>query len=375
MAEPDELPDRMAAVLLTGHGGLDKLDYREDLPVPRPAAGEVLIRVAAAGVNNTDINARIGWYSETVTGATTAEGGQDGMGVDSGGMGAWSGDMRFPCIQGADAVGRVVAVGAGVAVDRIGERVVVQPPFGDPDDPDSLENPRYFGTDTDGAFAQFTVVPARYAHRVDPAIALDDATLAALPCSGGTAMNMLLMAGLGRGDTLLVTGASGGVGSFLVQIGRYLGASVIAVAGAGKADAVLALGAEKVIPRDSADMASAVQAATDGKGVSVVADVVGGPGFPALLSVLRRGGRYVTAGAIAGPLVELDLRTLYLKNLSFYGSTVFRRETFPRLLQAVKEGAVTPVVAKTYPLSEIAAAQQDFLEKRHTGNLVLLPPA
>ena len=374
MTDSETIPERMAAVLLTGHGGLDKLVYREDVPVPRPEAGEVLIRVAAAGVNNTDINTRIGWYNRAVTGGTTAEGGQEGMGVEADGMGAWTGDMTFPGIQGADAVGRIVAVGAEVDPGRVGQRVVVQPSFCDPDDPDSLENPSYFGAETGGAFAQFTTVPARYAHRVDPAITLDDPALATLPCSGGTAMNMLLLAGVGAGDELLVTGASGGVGSFLVQIGKYLGARVIAVAGAGKAEAVRALGADTVIARETADLEAAVRAATGGKGVTVAADVVGGDGFPTLLSLLRRGGRYVTAGAIAGPMVELDLRTLYLKNLVFYGSTVFRRDTFPRLLQAVKEGAVTPAVARTYPLREIRAAQSAFLEKRHVGSLVLLPP-
>ncbi len=364
----------MAAVLLTGHGGLEKLVYREDVPVPRPGPDEVLIRVAAAGVNNTDINSRIGWYNRAVTSGTTAEGGQEGFGVESQGMGVWSGDMAFPCIQGADAAGRIAAVGSAVDPTRIGERVVIQPSFCDPDDPESLEDPKYLGGGTGGAFAQYTAVPARYVYRVDPAITLPDEVLAALPCSGGTAMNMLLMARVGPGDTVLVTGASGGVGSFLVQIAKYLGATVIAVAGASKADAVKALGADSVFPRETAGLEAAVRAATDGRGVSVVADVVGGDSFPILLSLLRRTGRYVTAGAVAGPIVELDLRTLYLMNLEFYGSTVFRSDTFPALLKAVAAGAVTPAVAKTYPLRDIREAQQDFLEKRHVGSLVLLPP-
>lgn len=375
MTNNQTLPATMAGVLLTGHGGLDMLVYREDLPVPRPGPGEVLLRVAAAGVNNTDINSRIGWYNQAVTSGTTAEGGQDGVGVESGGMGAWTGDLPLPCIQGADAVGTLVAVGVGVDPGRIGERVVVQPSFCDPEDPESLRSPSYFGGGTGGAFAQFTTVPARYAFKVDPAITLPDAVLAALPCSGGTAMNMLLMAKLQAGDELLVTGASGGVGSFLVQVGKYQGARVIAIAGASKAAAVRDLGADHVVERETPDLAGAVRALCTEEGVSVVADVVGGPGFPTLLDLLRRGGRYVTAGAIAGPIVELDLRTLYLKNLEFYGSTVFRRDTFPRLLEAVALGAVTPAVAKTYPLCDIRLAQQDFLAKNHVGSLVLLPPS
>ena len=115
----------MAAVLLTGHGGLDKLAYRTDVPVPKPAPGEVLIRVRAAGINNTDINTRIGWYSKSVTGAT-GSGGAGEFQVADDADGSWSGEpLKFPRIQGADCCGHIVAVGEGVSASRIGERVLV----------------------------------------------------------------------------------------------------------------------------------------------------------------------------------------------------------------------------------------------------------
>ena len=373
------IPETMAAVCLTGYGGLEKLAYREDVAVPQPGPGAVLVQVAAAGMNNTDINTRTGWYSKAVESGTTAEGGRSGFAEaevkeTGSGMGDWSVDIRFPRIQGADVVGRVVAVGDGVPESRLGERVVCDPYIRAPEDSEGLEAARFLGADLDGGFAQFTVVPSGNAVAVAEELAVTDAQLATLPCAGGTAMNMLLMAGIEAGDRVLVTGASGGVGTFLVQIAKHIGAEVTAVAGQNKAAAVAALGAE-VVHREEPDLVAAALAASGGEAYSLVADVVGGPRFADYLALLRRGGRYVTAGAIAGPLVSLDLRTLYLKSLSFFGSTTYRRDTFPTLLSLVSEGGLTPAVASTRPLKEIREAQEAFMEKTHVGSLVLIPPA
>jgi len=369
-----EIPATMAAVQLTGYGGLDRLVYRTDVPTPRPEPGEVLIRVTAAGMNNTDINARTGWYNADVKTGTTADGGTAGFGVTEAGMGDWEGGLGFPRIQGADCVGRIVAVGDGVDPRRIGERVIVEPYLVDPDDAEGLESAGFLGLEYDGAFAQFTAFPARNVHKLPEGLAVSDTALATLPCSGGTAMNMLVLAGAKAGDLALVTGASGGVGSFLVQILKHLGAEVVAVCGRSKFEAVRALGAHHVVDRNAPSLEDAVLAETGGRKLTLVADVVGGAQFPAMLALLRRGGRYVTAGAIAGPEVTLDLRTLYLKSLTFYGSTVYRPETFPRLLEIVAEGGIEPAVAETRPLSEIREAQTRFLEKTHIGSLVLIPP-
>ena len=368
------IPARMAAVQLTGYGGLDRLCYRTDVPVPKLGPGEALVRVTAAGMNNTDINTRTGWYSSGVGDGTTEAGGQKGFGVESGGMGDWAGDIRFPRIQGADCVGRIAAVGDGVDPARIGERVVCAPYIHDPNDPDWLEHAGFLGSEHDGAFAQFTRLPARNAVRVADDLPFSDEQLATLPCSGGTAMNMMLMAGLQAGDLVLVTGASGGVGTFLIQVAKHHGAEVVAICRASKADAVRAIGADLVVTREESDLAGAALDATGGRKFTLVADVVGGEGFSACLSLLKRGGRYVTAGAIAGPIVQLDLRTLYLKNLSFFGSTAYLQETFPCLIEILHEGGLNPVVAATRPLSEIAAAQEEFLQKTHVGSMVLIPP-
>ena len=355
------LPTVMRAVLLTGNGGFEKLEYRDDVPVPLAGAGEVLIKIAAAGVNNTDINTRIGWYSKAVAEATEVGGASGIAGAENDG---WSGvAFHFPRSQGADACGRIVAVGEGVAASRIGSRVLVEPVFRA--EGAALASAIYFGSEIDGAFAEYAVAPSRHAHAVD--CAWSDAELASIPCAYSAAENMLTRAGLAAGETVLVTGASGGVGSAAVQLAKRRGARVIGVAGADKAAAVRAIGADRTIDR-GADLLNELGR----ESVEVVIDVVGGSQFDELLQLLKRGGRYAVAGAIAGPIVSLDLRTLYLKDLRLLGCTVIEPTVFPNLVSYIERGEIRPLVAATYPLNEIVAAQQAFLEKAHIGKIVLL---
>lgn len=358
------VPETMAAVLLTGHGGLDKLDYREDVPTPRPAPGEVLIRVRAAAVNNTDINTRTGWYSSDVT---SGSGDADDFDVADDADGGWSGSaLQFPRIQGADCCGRIVAVGEGVEPSRIGERVLVATMQGAASGAPDFES-WVFGSERDGAFAQFTAAPSAETFKVESD--WSDVELASIPCAYSTAENMLNRASVKSGERVLITGASGGVGSAAVQLARRRGARVIAVAGAAKADEVRALGAARVVPRGE-DLVAALGR----DGLDVAVDLVGGPQWPQLLDLLRRGGRYVTAGAIAGPMVELDLRTLYLKDLSLFGSTWQDAVVLPALISYIELGEIHPVVANTYPLADIRHAQEEFLAKKFVGKLVLIPP-
>ena len=347
----------MHAVLLTGNGGFERLEHRGDVAVPEPGPGEALVRIGAAGVNNTDINTRIGWYSHAVPDAV-----QGGAGSTTGWTGA---PPVFPRIQGADACGRIVAVGAGVATSRIGERVLVEPVFLAPGG--ALADAVYFGSERDGAFAQYATVPSAHAHRIESA--LSDIELATFPCSYSAAANMLARADVAAGETVLVTGASGGVGSAAVQLARARGARVIAVADPAKAAAILALGAEAVMAR-AADPAAELGR----ESVDFVIDVVGGPGFPRLLDALKRGGRYAVAGAAGGADVALDLRTLYLKDLRLLGCTVLAPRVFKDLVALIEAGAVKPLLAATYPLAQIVEAQQAFMAKRHVGKIVLVPP-
>ena len=362
------IPATMRAALLVGHGGPDKLVVRGDVAVPTLAPDEVLIRVSACGVNNTDINTRIGWYNRSEP-ATTAIGVDSGAGAGAG-IDAW-GDvaLTFPRIQGADICGRVVATGDAVDDVVVGRRVLVDPIRRDPLDPFDRDRCGYLGSEFDGGFAEFACVPAANVHPVESE--LSDVELATFACSGGAAEHMLQRAGVRRGETVVVTGASGGVGTMLVQLATRRGARVIAVAGRDKAVLVSSLGADAVVARESDDLRVAVLAAAGGP-IDVVADVVGGAAsFTMWLDILRRGGRYVTAGAIAGPLVALDLRTLYLKDLSLTGATVFGPDLFAGLVGSIERADVRAIVARVFPLEQIHAAQQFFAEKRHVGNVVI----
>ncbi|MDH4116880.1 MAG: alcohol dehydrogenase family protein [Acidimicrobiia bacterium] len=348
----------MRAVLLTGHGGLDKLEYRTDVPVPVPGPGEVLIEVAACGMNNTDINTRTGWYAKSVTGPT-------GEGAEAGVDGSWGGGLTFPRIQGADPCGRIVDAGPDIDRSRIGERVLVDAWLRAPDG--DLAGARYLGSEVDGGYAEYVVVPVGNAHLVRSDLA--DSDLASFPCSYATAEHMLHRAAVREGQWVLVTGASGGVGGGLIQLARRRGARVVAVTSRSKMDSVLEIGAEVVVDRADEDLAAAVLDATGG--VDVFADVVGGDLFPILLETIRRGGHYTTAGAIGGPVVSLDLRTLYLNDLTFHGATVLPRVVFEKLIGYIERGEIRPIVAATFPLVEMAAAQEAFMAKRHVGSIVV----
>ena len=344
-----ELPSTMRGVWLTGHGNLDRLEVRHDIPVPVPGPDDVLVRVSAAGVNNTDINTRTAWYSKN-----------DGATKDA----SWAGQpIQFPRIQGIDVCGTIIAVGSNVSAERTGERVLIEPCLKEADGKE-LAPPWVLGSECDGGFAEFTVVAARHAYRIDSN--LSDIELASFPCSYSTAENMLTRARVKSGDRVLVTGASGGVGSAAVQLAKARGAYVLAVTTQAKSNALLELGADETISRET-DLATTPGANT----VDVVVDLVAGAKWPRYLEVLRPGGRYSVAGAIGGPLVELDVRTLYLKDLSFFGCTILEDEVFGNLVRTIEDGSIKPVVAHTFPLEEICAAQTLFLEKKHIGKIVL----
>ena len=180
---------------------------------------------------------------------------------------------------------------------------------------------------------------------------------------------MLCRAGVGPGERVLVTGASGGVGAYAVQLARALGAEPIGVCQPQKADLVRRLGAIATIERGApADAALAAQGLDP---VDVVVDVVGGEAWPSLLDALRRGGRYAVSGAIAGPHVDLDLRALYLKDLILIGATVSAPEVFRQLVGMIEQGAIRPLVAATYPLERVHDAQRAFVAKDFVGKIVL----
>ena len=368
MTQPAEIPKTMRAVVLTGHGGMDRLEYRTDWPVPVPGPEQVLIKVAACGLNNTDVNTRSGWYSKAVTEGTTGAG-HDRVDEEDP---SWGGaPITFPRIQGADCVGHVVACGRDVPAGLMGRRVMTDNWLRDWDDPMNRDRTGYFGSECDGGFAEYTVIDHRNVGVIESG--LSDAELATFSCSSSTAEGMLARVGVGADDRVLVTGASGGVGSALVQLAKRRGAEVIALASEAKHALVRAIGADHVMPRAPRDLKAALREATGRAEVTVVADIVGGAYWPTLIDALARGGRYTCSGAIGGPMVELDLRTLYLRDLTFTGSTVIPPQVFRDLVGYVERGEIRPLLAATYPLAEFHAAQTAFIEKAHVGNIVVVP--
>jgi len=362
----------MTAAVLTGHGGLDKLIVRNDIPVPNPKANEVLINVGACGMNNTDINTRIGWYSKSVRNGTNSTGASDDTDRRSGEDATWEGGaVAFPLIQGADVAGRIVAVGNEVSAERVGERVLIDPWLRDPSDPGNRRLAAYLGSEHDGGFAQYITVPAENAFLIKSE--LTDAELATFPCSYSTGEHMLHRVRLSEGEKIVVPGASGGVGSALVQLAKRRGAWVLAITSKAKINSIRKLGADAVLYRNQNDLVHQIQEILPGGEVDVVADVVGGNGFSMSLNLLCRGGRYVTSGAIAGPIVELDLRTLYLKDLEMHGATVMPVGIFKNLVSYIENGEIRPLLAREFSINDIKNAQEAFLAKKHIGNFVILP--
>lgn len=339
----------MKGVHLTGHGDFDKLVLRDDIPVPNPGSYDVLIKVGAAGVNNTDLNTRLAWYSKS-----------DGDSNDA----SWSGNpLQFPRIQGADVCGKVVAVGEKVDNDLLGQRVLVEPCIREAGGK-KLSSPWYFGSECDGGFAEYTVVAARHAYSIKSKFS--DIELASFPCSYSTAENLLTRAAVTDNDIVLVTGASGGVGSAAVQLAKARGAKVIGITSPSKIDRILGIGAQQTLSRNESVISNLGKNSVD-----VVIDLVAGEGWPELLDVLKPFGRYAAAGAIAGPLVELDVRTLYLKDLSLFGCTVLGENVFKNLIDRIEQEKIAPLISETFSLDAIIKAQRQFETKQHIGKLVI----
>ena len=359
-----QIPKTMHAVLLTGHGGIDKLVYKTDVEVPFPKPDEVLISVKGAGINNTDINTRIGWYSKSVT-SDTNQGGADGLEDAKKNDSSWSGKpLKFPLIQGADVYGEIVKVGSDISPKRIGESVLVRTMQ---ENPHTYENNCWtLGSECNGGFAQYTAVRSSEAFVINSDWSATE--LASIPCAYSTAEGLLHRSKVEK-ETVLITGASGGVGSAAIQLAKLRDATVIAQCAREKSEEVLQIGADKIVFRDSDLVAEIGSDAVD-----VVIDLVGGSSWTQLLDIIKPGGRYATSGAIAGPIVELDLRTLYLKDLTLFGCTFQPKEVFRNLIKYIEDNKIKPLVAKSYPLKEIKQAQLDFLSKKFTGKLVLVPP-
>ncbi|MEV0281237.1 zinc-binding dehydrogenase [Streptomyces sp. NPDC050610] len=343
----------MRAVRITEHGGPEVLEVAE-VAVPTPQAGEVLVQVGAVALNNTDLWTREGAY---------------GRPGDPKARSGWRGPIDFPRIQGADVAGRVVAVGAEADGSLVGRRVVVDPAIYDAEGPDA--NPvGLMGSERDGGYAEYVTAPAEQVHDVTESPLTDD-QLAALPTAYGTALGMIERGRLRKGETALVSGASGGVGLALVQLARARGARVVAISSGPKIDAVREAGAHEVVDR-AGDIVGQIRAAAP-EGVDVALDVVAGELVGEGLPLLREGGRWVIAGALGGYGVTFDVRRLYLHNAQVIGSAMHTPTHFALLMDLARRAEVQPVIAAAFPLDQAARAQEELARRGHVGKIVMRP--
>lgn len=351
------MTELMNAVVLTGFGSPEKLVYSQ-IPKPSPKQGEVLIKVGACSVNNTDINTRTGWYGAKDSFQSILQDNRENDPNDSAG---WTQDViKFPRIQGADIVGQVVELGENVDSKLLQQRVIV-------DSWIRSENPQdyiYMGSELNGGFAEYAVVPATNVYPINSS--LSDIELATFPCSYSTAENMLSLGKVIAADTVVIMGASGGVGSALIQLSKIRGAQVIAIVGANKESFAEDLGADHVYQRNDKLARNLAQ-----HQITVALDVVGGDYFNLMIKFLAIGGRYVSCGAIGNPMVTLDLRDLIYRDLKMIGATRQEPEVFQQLVKYIEAGLIKPLVAKVFPLAEIKEAQQFFQSKSFFGKVVI----
>ena len=360
---------QMRAVLLIGHGGLEQLHYRDDVPIPAIKAGQALIRVKACGLNNTDINTRTAWYSKKVRQGITEEAVQSGYETFTSHDASWgNASFTFPLIQGADVCGIVEQVCDPRDRQLVGQRVLIDPWLLDSRDPRDLSKARYLGSEVDGGYADYTVVPVENIHCIETDYS--DEQLATFGCAYSTAENLIGRASLSGGETIVISGASGGVGSAAVQLSKIREARVIALSTTGKEKTLLDLGADHVLNRKEPHLIETIKECAGGH-VDVVADVVGGELFEPLTDCLKPGGRYSSSGCIAGSMVNFDLRKLIYRDLQFTGATVVPPTTFVRLVEHIEQRQIKPLLAETFPLSELARAQTCFMKKQHVGNIVV----
>jgi NADPH:quinone reductase-like Zn-dependent oxidoreductase len=342
----------MKAVTLRAHGGPEVLNV-EELPDPRPAAGQVVVGVKAAALNHLDVWVRRGWPGLV---------------------------LAFPHVLGADVAGVVEAVGDGVDGVAVGDAVVVNPSLGCGRCERCLSGEEnlcrkfaILGEHVPGGQAERVAVPARNVLPKPPLLSFEEA--AAVPLTFLTAWHALVTRARVRpGETVLVHAAGSGVGVAAVQIAKLLGARVVATAGS---DAKLAkartLGADEVVNYETQDFVQEVKRLTDRKGVEVVFEHVGKKTWEGSILSAAVGGRIVTVGATTGYDPPTDLRHVFYRQLSILGSTMGTAGELVQVLRFVAERRLRPVIDRVMPLAEVRKAQELLTERAQFGKIVLRP--
>lgn len=332
----------MKAVVMHEFGGPEVLVH-EDFPMPRPSPGEVVVEVHAVSVNRTlDLVVRAGEYGAPI---------------------------KLPHILGVDPSGVVTAVGEGVDPAMIGQRVVALPWRSKPVGPLDAVGMQHLG-----GYAEFVKLPASATVAIPDGLGFPEATI--VTRHAPQAFNLLRdRAGLKPGETVLVMGAAGGLGSAGVQVAKLLGAKVIAGAGAPeRVAAALDLGADHGVNYRSEDLTARVLELTDGRGVDVVFENIADPVlFPKAFHAIARHGRLVTAGSHGGGDVPLDVKRLYLYQIVVMGSLGFTREDVVASLQAAAEGRFDVLIDEIMPLAHAAEAHRRVAGREGLGKVILSP--
>lgn len=342
----------MRAVFFKDHGGLEKLEYGY-LPEPPLGQGEVLVRVKACALNHLDI-----WTRQGMPGIK----------------------IPLPHILGCDIAGEVAKLGPGVRGIRVGKKVVVAPGLSCGKCRhcrtgwDSLcDEYKIIGFQVNGGYAEYVKVPARNLIPVSKKWTFEE--WAATPLVFLTAWHMLVTrAGLKKGESVLIHAAGSGVGSAAIQIAKYLGAKVFTTVGSDdKIKRARSLGADEVINYTKKDFAQETRRLNRNRGVDVVFEHIGPATFQKSLASLAKKGRLVTCGVTSGPVANLDLRFLFVHQLSILGSYMGGREELKKVMSLLEKGKLKPVVDKVFPLREAREAQLRMFERRNFGKIVLVP--
>jgi zinc-binding alcohol dehydrogenase/oxidoreductase len=333
----------MKAVVLRELGGPENLRY-EDAPDPQPGAGEVVVKLKNAALNHRDVWIRKGLYA----------------------------GIKLPVILGSDGAGVVAEVGTGVDRSLVGQEVIINPSlcWGTDERAQSSEF-KILGLPDDGTYAEYVKVAAEYVHPKPANLSFEEA--AAIPLAGLTAYRAVVTrAQVKAGETVLVTGAGGGVATFAVQIARHLGARVFVTSGSDeKIERAKELGAEGGVNYKTPDWAKELVALGDGAGPDVVIDSAGGESLEKAVEITRPSGRIVFFGATTGLAKNLDLRRIFWKQLNILGTTMGSPQEFAAMVKIYGEGGVKPAVDKVFPLAEAAASHRRMEEAGQFGKIVL----
>jgi alcohol dehydrogenase len=331
----------MRAVVIYEHGGRDKLIY-DEVPDPSPAAGEILVRVRAVGLNYLDIFVRRG---------------MPGLPID------------LPRISGGDIAGEVAGLGEGVSSVAVGQRVLLDPAV-------TLPNGEIgaLGENTTGGLAEYITVPASNAIVLPDAVSFEQA--AALPIAYGTAWRMLITRGqIQPGESMFILGASGGVGTGAVQIAKMRGCVVYAAASSDdKLQRLRQLGADYGVNYiEHPEFHRYLRSITGGEGVDVVVNYTGGDTWVRSMKCVRHGGRLLTCGATAGYDPQTDIRYIWRKEMDIRGSDGWRRQDLIDLVEAVRTGEIVPVIDRVLPLAETAEGHRLLEDREVFGKVIIVP--